>query len=85
MPHRMITNSRKHLHDVNEDYFEHMWFATKFAAKLLKAAGGVLIHAVIPCFCVHTGSHMVMTLSEELPQRVQKCKDKDGDGHTPNV
>ncbi|MEM7519817.1 MAG: DUF6356 family protein [Pseudomonadota bacterium] len=54
---------------VNESYFEHMWFATRFAALLLAAAGAAIVHAVIPCLCETTASRIVAKLYQRTHNR----------------
>ena len=52
----------QHPQSVDESYFEHMWFALRFAALLICAAGAALIHAFIPAACEKTASKIIATL-----------------------
>ena len=51
-----------HPQSVNESYFEHLWFATRFAALLLAAAGAALVHALLPFLFEKTASRIVAKL-----------------------
>jgi hypothetical protein len=52
----------QHPQSVDEGYFEHMWFALRFATLLICAAGAALIHAFIPAACEKTASKIIATL-----------------------
>lgn len=52
----------QHPQSVDESYFEHMWFAMRFAALLAVAAGAALIHAFIPAACEKTASRIIAKL-----------------------
>lgn len=54
---------------VDETFFEHMIFATKFAGLLFVAAGAALVHALIPCLFEKTASRIIATLYERTHGR----------------
>jgi hypothetical protein len=58
----MFKQSRAHLRNADESYWEHFRFATTFG--LLAAAAGVAatIHAFVPGMCTQTASRMVRHL-----------------------
>ncbi|WGI22352.1 DUF6356 family protein [Amylibacter sp. IMCC11727] len=58
-----------HPASVDETYFEHLLFATKFAATLMVAAGAALVHALIPCLCEKTASKTVAKLYAKTHNR----------------
>lgn len=58
-----------HPTSVDETYFEHLLFATKFAATLMIAASAALIHALIPCLCEKTASKAVARLYAKTHNR----------------
>ncbi len=58
-----------HPASVDETYFEHLLFATKFAATLMVAAGAALVHALIPCLCEKTASKAVARLYAKTHNR----------------
>lgn len=58
-----------HPKSVDETYFQHMRFASTFAAGLLVAAGAALIHAIIPCLCEKTASNKIKELYGRMSNR----------------
>lgn len=61
-----------HPASVDESYGEHFRVAAGFGMSLLVGALGAFVHALIPAFCVKTGSNTVKTLHKRLthdPQR----------------
>lgn len=65
----MIAQSRDHLRDAGEGYWQHFRFATTFG--LLAAAAGfaAIIHAFIPGMCTHTASRIVRHLGQLVEDR----------------
>jgi hypothetical protein len=65
----MITQSRAHLREAGEGYWQHFRFATTFG--LLAAAAGLaaMIHAFVPGMCTHTASRIVRHLSQLVEDR----------------
>ncbi|MCO4823488.1 DUF6356 family protein [Amylibacter sp.] len=58
-----------HPASVDETYFEHLAFASKFAITLMVAAGAAMIHAIIPCLCEKTASKAVARLYDKTHNR----------------
>jgi hypothetical protein len=56
----------EHPKTVNETYFEHLVHAIGFAVKLQMAAIACFIHALVPGFCVKTGSRLVLELHHRM-------------------
>lgn len=54
---------------VDETFFEHMWFALRFAGLLFAAAGAALVHALVPCLFEKTASGIIKTLYERTQGR----------------
>lgn len=54
---------------VNETFFEHMFFALRFAGLLFLAAGAAFVHAIIPCLFEKTASGIIQTLYERTQGR----------------
>ena len=65
----MIAQSRAHLKNAGEGYWEHFRFATTFG--LLAAAAGfaAIIHAFVPGMCTHTASRIVRHLGQLAEDR----------------
>ncbi len=51
-----------HPASVDETYFEHLWFALRFAGLLALAAGAALLHALLPFLCEKTASRIIARL-----------------------
>jgi Family of unknown function (DUF6356) len=65
----MISQSRAHLRQAGEGYWQHFRFATTFG--LLAAAAGIaaIIHAFVPGMCTHTASRIVRHLGQLVEDR----------------
>jgi hypothetical protein len=65
----MITQSRAHLKDAGEGYWQHFRFATTFG--LLAAAAGfaAILHAFIPAMCTSTASRIIRHLGHLVEDR----------------
>lgn len=58
-----------HPASVEENYFEHMVFAGRFAFTLFAAAGAALIHAIIPCLFEKTASNLIRKMHDRIVNR----------------
>ncbi|MCJ8308937.1 MAG: hypothetical protein HRU27_10605 [Rhizobiaceae bacterium] len=58
-----------HPASVEENYFEHMIFAGRFALLLLGAAGAALVHAIIPCLFEKTASNLIRKMHARIHNR----------------
>jgi hypothetical protein len=65
----MIAQSRAHLKNAGEGYWEHFRFATTFG--LLAAAAGVaaILHAFVPGICTSTASRIIRHLGQLIEDR----------------
>ena len=55
----MIKDSKKHLNEVNETYFQHMRIAFKIGFTMLVTGVFCLIHGLIPGLFKKTGSNQI--------------------------
>jgi hypothetical protein len=55
-----------HPKSVNETYIQHFFTAMSFSMKLFKAAIACFIHALVPGFCIKTGSKAITELHIEM-------------------
>ena len=58
-----------HPASVEENYFEHMIFAGRFALTLMGAAGAALVHAIIPCLFEKTASNLIRKMYARIDNR----------------
>lgn len=65
----MIQQSRSHLRDATEGYWQHLRFAMTFGLLAIAAGLAALIHAIIPAVCTHTASRIVRHLGQLLEDR----------------
>ncbi|HXG82381.1 MAG TPA: DUF6356 family protein [Sphingomicrobium sp.] len=65
----MFQQSRAHLRDAGESYWQHLRFATTFGLLAIAAGLAALLHAIIPGVCTHTASRMVRHLGQLLEDR----------------
>ena len=68
----MLPKLNKHLKDVDETYFEHMYHALGYTLTFLLLTVTTLIHSVIPCLFVETGSKKIEQLNKHLSNRLDK-------------
>lgn len=66
---KFIRGFRDHPQSVGETYIQHLWFASKFAARLFAIAGAALIHAIIPPLFETTASKHILALGEQIKNR----------------
>ena len=60
---------RRHLDEVGESYAVHAGFALRAAGTCLVAALGLDVHALVPGWCVRTGSARIVALHDALRRR----------------
>lgn len=65
----MIQQSRAHLRDAGEGYWQHFRFATTFGLLTMAAGLAAIIHAFVPAMCTHTASRIVRHLGQLLDDR----------------
>jgi Family of unknown function (DUF6356) len=65
----MIQQSRAHLRQADEGYWQHFRFATTFGLLAIAAGLAAMLHAFIPAVCTHTASRIVRYLGQLLEDR----------------
>ena len=65
----MISQSRAHLRDAGEGYWQHFRFATTFGLLAMAAGLAAILHAFIPAACTHTASRIIRHLGQLLEDR----------------
>ena len=65
----MFGKSKEHLNEVNEGYFEHMYFAMKYSMGCFKAGLFAAIHAIFPALCKNSASEQIKLLYSKLEGR----------------
>ena len=58
----MIKNSKKHLRDAEENYFQHMGTALKISFQLLIASLQAFFHSIIPALFTKNASSKIKEL-----------------------
>ena len=58
----MIKNSKKHLRDAEENYFQHMGAALKISSQLLIASLQAFFHSIIPALFTKSASSKIKEL-----------------------
>jgi hypothetical protein len=58
---------------LGEGYWQHQRQALRFGATLLAAGCACLVHALIPAFCVRSGSTAVANLHERMRSRAREA------------
>ncbi len=67
----MIAQSRAHLRQAGETYWQHFRFATTFGLLAIAAGVAALIHAIVPGTCTSTASRIVRHLGQLIEDRSQ--------------
>ena len=65
----MIFQSRAHLRDAGEGYWQHFRFATTFGLLATAAGFAAILHAFIPGLCTSTASRIIRHLGHLLEDR----------------
>ena len=61
--------NRNHLKQENESYFQHMFVAIRYALRLLKLVGCLIIHAFVPIIMYNVMRPTFRQLSQEDNER----------------
>jgi hypothetical protein len=65
----MISQSREHLRQADEGYWQHFRFATTFGLLAMAAGIAALLHAFIPALCTSTASRIIRHLGQLVEDR----------------
>ena len=65
----MIGQSRAHLREAGENYWQHFRFATTFGLLAMAAGIAALLHALVPGICTSTASRIIRHLGQLLEDR----------------
>ena len=68
----MLPKLNKHLKDVDETYFEHMYHAITYGFTFAVLTITTLIHAILPFTFIETGSKKIEQLNKHLSNRLDK-------------
>ena len=62
----IITKSKKHCDEANENYFRHMFVALKISFALFRASLMAFVHSIIPAFFEKGASSKIINLYNYL-------------------
>ena len=65
----MIKNSKQHLIEANETYFQHFRTAIKIGLILILGGFQALLHAIIPGILIKSASNKIKKLNEFINDR----------------
>lgn len=65
----MIRQTREHLQQAGETYWQHFRFATTFGLLAMAAGIAALLHAFIPALCMSTASRIIRHLGQLIEDR----------------
>lgn len=77
----MLEKCQKHLDDVHESYFQHLFFAACFGVRMIGAGLAAIAHGLCPAVFQHTGSKTIFALHDELKARTAKPDQNDRGRH----
>ena len=78
----MLNDCKKHLKDVGEGYFQHMFNAAAYGMPLIGAGLAALVHAVFPALFQRTASDTVASLHGILQARLAKIDCRQNNANT---
>lgn len=58
-----------HPKSVDENYVEHFGFASRFGLTMIRGGFGALVHAVVPGWCITTGSDTIRRLNRIMVEQ----------------
>ena len=67
----MIRQTREHLRQAGETYWQHFRFATTFGLLAMAAGIAAILHAFIPALCRSTASRIIRHLGQLLEDRTK--------------
>lgn len=59
----------EHPASVDETYFQHLWFALRFASSLFLISIAAFLHGLVPCLFEHTASTKISELHNRMHNR----------------
>ena len=68
----MIKNSKKHLRDAEENYFQHMGAALKISSQLLIGSLQAFFHSIVPALFTTSASRKIKELYFYIEKRKRK-------------
>jgi hypothetical protein len=74
----------RHLHDANENYFEHLGFTIKVGCTLIVIGVIAMLHGLMPFIFTHTASGMLCKLMDEMKARKTMCEARSRQHPTNN-
>ena len=72
----IITKSKKHCDEANENYFRHMFVALKISFALFRAGLMAFVHSIIPAFFEKGASTKIINLYNYLKSK-KRIKDEN--------
>ena len=73
---KLLSKSKKHCDDVNENYLQHMLAAQKISLELFKASIMAFLHSIIPGLFQTNASKKIISLHDYL-ERKKRIKNED--------
>ena len=70
MSKNVIPKLDKHLKDVDETYFEHMYHALGYTLTFALLTVTTLVHSILPFLFVETGSRKVREINKHIESRI---------------
>ena len=67
----IITKSKKHCDEANENYFRHMFVALKITFALFRAGLMAFVHSIIPAFFEKGASTKIINLYNYLNSKMR--------------
>ena len=64
----------KHLKEVGETYFQHMWASFRYSLTFLLLVFVAMVHAILPFVFTKTASCIIQVMSDHIKEREGECK-----------
>ena len=63
----------KHLKEVGETYFQHMWASFRYSLTFLLLVFVAMVHAILPFVFTKTASCIIQEMSDHIKEREGEC------------
>jgi len=63
----------KHLKEVGETYFQHMWASFRYSLTFLLLVFVAMVHAILPFVFTKTASCIIQEMSAHIKEREGEC------------
>jgi hypothetical protein len=64
----LLNKIKNHLEENNMTYMEHLKFASYYGIACIIHGAGLVIHSILPCFFIKSGTNLIKKLTKNFTQ-----------------